>query len=284
MSKLLIILAVFSTVSNIFMYSFLMRFLKRNNGKIVAAFIALLITTLLFHSLNGNSKSDRFSIINTYPHDEKAFTQGLIFHDGYIYEGTGLHGRSSIRKVDVKTGKVLKQTNIPDKYFGEGITIFNSKIYQITWKSKTGFIYDTKSFEQTGSFTYPTQGWGITHNNRNLIISDGSSNLYFLDPDSFKIKRILIAKTGEGVKIKNLNELEYVDGKVYANIWQTNKIAIINEETGLLEDLIDLSKLKDQIKSDKKIDVLNGIAYNPENGHFYFTGKLWPKMFEVKLN
>ncbi len=259
--------------------------MKNNKFIKISALLAVFFAVLLIvaYSKTEPEKTYSIKVLNTFPHDKEAFTQGLVFDNGYLYESTGLHGRSSIRKVEIRTGKVLKKTVIPKKFFGEGITIFNNKIYQLTWRAKTGFIYDKESLENIGSFNYQTQGWGITHDDKNLILSDGSSNLYFLDPDSFETVKVLSVKTKEGKDIKFLNELEYIDGKIFSNVWQTNQVLIIDPENGIIENILDLSNLKKKIPGSKKIDVFNGIAYNPNSKTFYFTGKLWPKLFEVKL-
>lgn len=223
-----------------------------------------------------------YEILNTYPHDPAAFTQGLIYLDGELYEGTGLYGQSSLRQVDLETGTVLENSPIAAEYFGEGITIFDGKIYQLTWQNQTGFIYDQDSFELTGTFSYPTEGWGLTHDGSQLIMSDGTNNLYFLDPDTLEVNG-RIPVQDQGTPIVRLNELEYINGEIYANIWQTNKIVRINPETGLVTAWIDLTGLLPPESLTQHADVLNGIAYDSENGRLFVTGKLWPLLFEIKL-
>ena len=224
-----------------------------------------------------------YEIINSYPHDPTAFTQGLIYLDGVLYEGTGRHGQSSLREVDLETGDVQTYSTIPEQYFGEGITIFDDKIYQLTWKSQTGFIYDQDSFELLDTFTYPTEGWGLTHDGEQLIMSDGTNNLYFLDPDTLEIKNMISVLDVQGNPIMRLNELEYIDGEVYANIWQTNQIVRINPGTGQVTAWIDLTGILSPDSLTQPVDVLNGIAYDAENGRLFVTGKLWPNLFEIEL-
>jgi len=221
-------------------------------------------------------------IVNSYPHDHLAFTQGLAFHKGKLYESTGLHGRSSIRLVDLETGKVLQIKHLPEKYFGEGIALCDDRIIQLTWQSKLGFVYDRKTFRQLGEFSYPTDGWGIMYDGRKLVMSDGSATLYFLDPESFKeTGRIEVRDRGEPVS--RLNELEFVHGKIYANVWETDTIAQIDPVTGNVTGWIDLGELKAYMDLSRPIDVLNGIAYDTENDRLFVTGKLWPALFEIKL-
>ena len=224
-----------------------------------------------------------YEIINSYPHDPAAFTQGLIYLDDVLYEGTGRYGQSSLRKVDLETGTVTTLSSIPEQYFGEGITIFDNKIYQLTWQNQTGFIYDQDSFEMLDTFTYPTEGWGLTHDGQQLIMSDGTNNLYFLNPDTLEITHQIPVLDEQGNPIVRLNELEYIDGAVYANIWQTNHIVRINPETGQVTAWIDLTNLLPTATLTQPVDVLNGIAYDAENRRLYVTGKLWPTLFEIEL-
>jgi glutaminyl-peptide cyclotransferase len=223
-----------------------------------------------------------FSTVNTYPHDDTAFTQGLVYADSIFYEGTGLFGASSIRKVAPATGEILKVRNNSAAFFGEGIALFNDKIYQITWKSGICFVYDKKTFEISDQFSYTTEGWGLTHDGTNLIMSDGTANIYFRDPTTFlETKRIQV--TDDTGPIKNLNELEYIKGAIYANIWLTDRIAKIDPQTGQVISWIDLTNLlpqKDRRNSDA---VLNGIAYDPESDRLFVTGKWWPTIYEIRL-
>lgn len=223
-----------------------------------------------------------YTIVNTYPHDRQAFTQGLVFDQGGLYEGTGLRGQSSLRRVDVTTGAILQRRPLAARFFGEGITVLGEQIMQLTWRSHVGFVYDRRNFILLRQFTYDTEGWGITHDGSRLIMSDGTSNLYFLDPKTFQeISRVEVRDhTGP---VHRLNELEYIQGQVYANIWQTDRIARIDPGTGWVTAWIDLTgllPLEDRLQG---ADVLNGIAYDAERDRLFVTGKLWPKLFEIKI-
>lgn len=238
------------------------------------------------NSSYANEKIDTpvfgYKIVNTYPHNTNSFTQGLIFDKGVLYESTGLNGRSAVKIVDLKTGKTLKSHELPDNYFGEGIAIIENKIIQLTWRSKTGFVYDKKTLKLIKKFSYQTQGWGITYDGKYLIISDGSAVLYFMDPNTFKVVGTLEVY-GDNGKVSKLNELEYINGEIYANIWGTEKIARINPKTGRVTAWIDLSGLLNKEDKKNRVDVLNGIAFNSGKGSLFVTGKLWPKMFEIEL-
>jgi glutamine cyclotransferase len=223
-----------------------------------------------------------YRVVNVYPHDPKAFTQGLAFDEGILYEGTGLLARSSLRRVDLETGQVLQLHNLPAHVFGEGVTVFGDQIIQLTWKSRVGLVYDKETFEQQRDFTYPTEGWGLTHDGQRLIISDGSSTLHFLDPETLE-EIGWIDVHDDGVPVTRLNELEYVQGEVFANVWKTDLIARIDPETGRVVGWIGMAGLLRPEDHDGPIDVLNGIAYDPENDRLFVTGKLWPKLFEIKL-
>jgi glutamine cyclotransferase len=224
-----------------------------------------------------------FEVVAEYPHDPDAFTQGLILVDGQLYEGTGLNGASELRLVDLQTGDVLESHRLSDEFFGEGITVFGDKIYQITWQTQTAFVYDRETFEQIGTFTYDTQGWGLTHDGTSLVMSDGSDQLYFRDPETFEVTKQVSVRDGDNA-ISLLNELEYIDGVIWANVWRTNLIARIDPETGVVIDWLDLTALtEDVLATGQRIDVLNGIAWNPETGTAYVTGKFWPILFEIQL-
>ncbi|GJM15974.1 MAG: glutaminyl-peptide cyclotransferase [Thermodesulfobacteriota bacterium] len=223
-----------------------------------------------------------YKVVNTFSHDPESFTQGLFLEDGILYESTGLNGKSAVKKIDLKTGKVIQSRNMQDKFFGEGLTIVNDKIFQITWRSKTGFVYDKDSLEILRTFSYKTQGWGITYDGKYLIISDGSEILYFMDPKSFVVVGKLEVYNDNG-KVSKLNELEYIDGEIYANIWGKDLIARIDPKTGYVNSWIDLTGILSKEDRKGKEDVLNGIAYNPENNSLLVTGKLWPKIFEIKI-
>jgi len=223
-----------------------------------------------------------YEVLRTYPHDPAAFTQGLLFADGSLYEGTGLYGRSSLRKVDLQTGAVLQLYPLADRYFGEGVALFGERLIQLTWRAQTGFSYDRESFALRDQFSYPGEGWGLTQDGEHLIMSDGTSTLYFLDPETF-------AETGQiqvradDLPVKRLNELEWVDGEIFANIWQTDRIARIDPATGRVNGWIDLTGLLSREDRSQGVDVLNGIAYDAAEKRLFVTGKLWPKLFEIKL-
>ena len=225
-----------------------------------------------------------YQVINTYPHSTDHFTQGLEIHEGNFYESTGLKGKSGIFRFDINTGKILQSKMMNKKYFGEGITIFDNKIYQLTYKAKKGFIYDLKTFAVKDSFLYePKEGWGLTHNEQYIIKSDSSEFLRFLNPKTLNIEKEVAVYDQNG-PVKLLNELEYYKGYIYANIWTTNIIVKIDPNTGKVLSKINLSGiLSTMYNSEKEVDVLNGIAINPENGKIYVTGKLWPEIFEIKL-
>ncbi len=223
-----------------------------------------------------------YEIVNRYPHDTGAFTQGLAFDQGILYEGTGLYGRSSLRKVDLATGRVNQIYELPAQYFGEGITIFGDMIVQLTWKSGRGFIYDCDRFERKGDFTYATEGWGITHDGERLIMSDGTSTLYFLDPATLSTIGHVEVYNND-TPVNRLNELEYINGQIYANVWQTDDIAVIDPDSGQLTAWLDLSGLLSPQDHSTPVDVLNGIAYDAANDRLFVTGKLWPWLFEIRL-
>ena len=223
-----------------------------------------------------------YAVVNTYPHDTGAFTQGLVLTDEGLFAGTGLHGASTLRRVALETGAVLQQTALDASYFGEGITVLGERVYQLTWQENTGFVYDRDSFTQTGTFTYEGEGWGLTHDGQRLIMSDGTAWLRFLDPDT-------LAETGrievrsDGSPVTRLNELEYIEGRVFANVWRTDYIVIIDPETGDVVSWVDLAGLLPDEDRTVQTDVLNGIAYDAEAGRIFVTGKRWPKLFEIAL-
>ena len=224
-----------------------------------------------------------YKIVNTYPHDRNAFTQGLVFDDGFLYEGTGICGESTLRKVELETGKVLKLYHLPAKFFGEGVTLWEDKLIQLTWQSRLGFVYDKESFVLLREFIYPTEGWGITRDGKRLIMSDGTATLYFLNPDTFEeIGQIEVRD--KGVPVTNLNELEYIKGEIYANVWLTNRIARISPETGQVVGWIYLEGLLSEEDRLQPVDVLNGIAYDAKHDRLFITGKYWPKLFEIELS
>ena len=243
--------------------------------------------TLSFFSLTNYVSAKEllrydYEVINTYPHDPTAFTQGLIFNNGYLYESTGNYGRSSLRKVDLETGKVLQKISIDRKFFAEGLTSHDSQLVQLTWRAGTGFFYNKDNFSLKKTVNFPGEGWGLTSYRGQLIMSDGSSFLRFLDPLDFtEIKRLQVSMSGK--PIKNLNELEMVNGYIFANIWQTSQLAIISPESGQLAGVVNLAGLLNKYAPGVKADVLNGIAYDVEGDRLFVTGKYWPKLFEIKL-
>jgi len=233
-----------------------------------------------------------YKLLNTYPHDKEAYTQGLEYKDGYLYESTGRRGQSTLRKVEIKTGKVLQKIDLDAKYFGEGMTIFNNKIYWLTWQARKGFIYDLETFKQLGSFNYDNsnEGWGLTHSDSELIKTDGTNKIWFLNPENQQEKRNIQVYTHDRA-LDKLNEIEYINGKIFSNYWKTDgkvksTIAIIDPNSGVVEGLIGLDDLRNIILKEQTLDqdeVLNGIAYDAENNRLFVTGKHWGKLFEIEL-
>jgi glutaminyl-peptide cyclotransferase len=221
-------------------------------------------------------------VVESYPHDPHAFTQGLEYYDGYLYESTGRSKQSTLRRTVLETGAVLNQVNLPSEYFGEGLTIFRGKIYQLTWLSKIGFIYDVRTFRRIGEFHYVSEGWGLTHDDASLILSDGSNKLQFIDPTSFKIVRTLEVYAGN-VAVTNLNELEYIDGEIFANVWHSPRIARIDPHSGQVLAWIDLASVVARSKHEPE-DVLNGIAYDAKRRRLFVTGKNWAEILEIKVD
>ena len=234
--------------------------------------------------LEKSSDDIPYKITNTYPHPPGSFTQGFVFEDGFLYEGTGQYGSSSLRKIKLETGEIVKEIKLPRHLFGEGITIFKDTIIQLTWFSQTGFVYDKNTFLRLDTFRYPVpkEGWGITTDGKHLIISDGSNRLYFMDPESYELIRRLDVYDDHG-PVQNVNELEYVEGDIYANIWQLPKIIRIDTNSGRVKGTIDLRELVPKQFRGHNDYVLNGIAYNPLKKRFLVTGKMWPYVFEMEL-
>ena len=255
---------------------------------IIAAIVLIAVVLLGIQQLRDKdavgtrvAPSYTYKVLNTFPHDRGAFTQGLVFAAGKLYEGTGLKGRSSLREVDLETGEVLRVHNLADVYFGEGITVWDDTIVQLTLSSGTGFIYDAATFELRREFTYTTGGWGMTSDGERLIMSDGTSMLHFLDPVTLQRVGQVIVK--DGIRpIIGLNELDYIDGEVFANVWQTNLIARISPESGEVTAWIDLTGILDPADRPGS-NVLNGIAYDAAGDRLFITGKLWPHLFEIEL-
>jgi len=223
-----------------------------------------------------------YRVVAEYPHDPEAYTQGLVLIDGVLYEGTGLTGRSSLRRVDLESGEVLQIESLDDALFGEGVAVLEDRVYQLTWTSGVCFVYDRESFELQGTFSYGGEGWGLTTDGRQLIMSDGSNRLVFRDPETFEETGRVDVYDGD-VPVSSLNELEYVDGEVWANVYQTDRIARIDPLTGDVTGWIDLTGLLPESVEADAVDVLNGIAHDPETGRIFVTGKLWPTLFEIEL-
>jgi glutamine cyclotransferase len=248
--------------------------------------VLIAISAAIFLLLNNNTAANHqnlhftYEIVKVYPHDSTAFTQGLVFEDGFLYESTGLRGSSTLRRVELETGNIVQIRALSDTYFAEGIAIIGDKIVQLTWDSNVGFLYDKYSFDLISEFSYSTQGWGITYDGNRLIMSDGTANLYFLDPNSFEVVGQI--EVHDESPVDNLNELEYIEGKIYANIWGQEKIVIISPENGQIEGWIDLTGIYD-LKNNGANNVLNGIAYDSKENRLFVTGKRWSRLFEIKL-
>jgi glutamine cyclotransferase len=223
-----------------------------------------------------------YEVVHVWPHDPNAFTQGLVFHDGKLLESTGQEGRSSLRRVELETGTVPQKVDVPEPYFAEGITLLKGKIYQLTWQHQLGFIYDAWTFEKIGQFNYQGEGWGLANDGQSLILSDGSNRLRFLDPDNFQVRKTIAVLDGT-MPVMEINELEYVKGEIYANIWHADRIARIDPQTGRVVGWIDLTGLLARGEVHDEEAVLNGIAYDETNGRLFVTGKLWPKLFEIRV-
>ena len=221
-----------------------------------------------------------YELVHIYPHDRGAFTQGLLYLDGVLYESTGLNGESSLRKVDLETGKVLQQISIPAEYFAEGLALKDGKLFQLTWQNHKCFVYDLATFKEEKEFTYPTEGWGLTTDDSELVMSDGSAQIFFLDPKTFEVKRTINAHTNR--LVPQLNELEFIKGEIFANVWTTQFIVRINPADGQIVGVIDLSGILPP-EDRAGTDVLNGIAYDGAGGRLFVTGKHWPKLFEIRL-
>ena len=226
-----------------------------------------------------------YEIVKTYPHDPKSFTQGLVFDNGIFYESAGLNaahsGHSTLRKVEVATGKVLKLVDVPEPYFAEGLALFEGKLFQLTWQHHKGFIYDRDTFAAQGEFNYSGEGWGLTQDDKSLILSDGTHQLRFLDPVTFQEQRRISVVDRAG-PVDELNELEYVKGEIFANVWMEDRIVRVDPKDGKILGWIDMRGLKDE-QDGPEADVLNGIAYDAAQDHLYVTGKKWSKLFEIRL-
>ena len=245
--------------------------------------IAWLLCLLLLGAVGCKAQAvDSYRVVKAYPHDSQAFTQGLIYLDGYLYESTGLNGHSTLREVDLESGRVLREVDVPQQYFAEGLTNWGSTLIQLTWKKNVAFVYDRATFRLLKTFHYPWEGWGLTQDGKHLIMSDGSETIHFLDPDTFKqVRKIRV--TDRGKPVQNLNELEYIHGEIYANVWMSNRIARISPSTGKVLSWIDLSGILPSVEVTGEGAVLNGIAYDAAHNRLFVTGKDWPRLFEITV-
>jgi len=223
-----------------------------------------------------------YQVLAIYPHDPTAFTQGLVYMKGFLYESTGIYGESSLRKVLPESGEVLQQVDLSGEYFGEGLTVWEEMLVQLTWQNGLGFVYDRGDFSLVDQFTYATEGWGLTQNGEHLIMSDGSSTLYFLSPEIYEVVRT-VTVTYDGEEIQNLNELEYIRGEVFANIWYADDIIRINPETGEVAGWIDMAGILPEEEHTATTDVLNGIAYDAVQDRLFVSGKCWPNLYQIRL-
>jgi glutamine cyclotransferase len=247
---------------------------------ILAGIIWVAVTNFGQAPPNNGETRYTYRIIQTYPHDTNAFTEGLVYSNGSLYESTGEYGTSTLRQVDLETGGVTQKITLANQYYGEGLALVDDLLVQLTWKEHTGFVYDASTFGLRGNFSYPTEGWGLTYDGHQLIMSDGTSTLYFLDPSTYE-RTGSIEVQDANTSIINLNELEYINGSIYANIWLTNQIAVINPQTGQLQATIDLAGI---YQSSDPNAVLNGIAYDKQNNRLFVTGKDWPNLYQIELN
>ena len=244
-------------------------------------FTIILMSLLILSCADAQVKEYSLEVVAEYPHDTESYTQGLFFHDGQMYESTGLHGKSTFRMVDMQTGKALKRLDFDDKYFVECSVMWKGNLYILTWETKMAFVYDAETLEYKSSWKYPREGWGITTDGKQLIASDGSAYLYFMN-ENFALDR-KVRVTIEDRPIRFINELEYIDGKIWANVYTSDEIVIINPKDGKIQGIVDCRGLLPKELRTPTTDVLNGIAYNPADGKIYLTGKNWPKLYEVRL-
>jgi glutamine cyclotransferase len=248
----------------------------------LSALVPLLILASTSFRVAGGTSADTYRILHTYPHDQQAFTQGLVYVDGHLYESTGIRGQSTLREEDLETGRIQRMQAVSDQYFAEGLTDWNNTLVQLTWQSHVAFVYDRATFRLLRTFSYTGEGWGLTHDAKSLILSDGTSTLRFFDPETFKeVRRITV--TDRGKPVTELNELEYIHGEIYANVWYADRIARIAPATGHVIGWIDLKGLMPRSQLSEDGAVLNGIAYDAAHNRLFVTGKLWPKIFEITL-
>ena len=251
------------------------------NCRAIYSLVIIVLSLLASSCVNAKVRQYKAQVVAEYPHDRTSYTQGLFFYDGQMYESTGLNGKSTFRKVDIRTGKALYRLNFDRLYFLEGSVEKDDNIYMLTWQNNVAFVYDSKTLKYKKSYSYPREGWGLTTDGKSLIASDGSANLYFLD-DDFRTARKLNVRLN-GRPVNDLNELEYIDGKIWANVYLTDLIVIVNPANGNVEATVDCSGLLPSRLRYDDTDVLNGIAYNPQNGKIYLTGKNWCRLYEIKL-
>jgi glutaminyl-peptide cyclotransferase len=262
--------------------------MKGTFSRLVLLFLLAASSPLLHgqtsHQVSANNTPEyTFTVVQAFPHDTAAYTQGLAYRDGFLYEGTGRNGRSSLRKVRIETGEVVQRVDLGSEFFGEGITIVNDKVFQLTWTSKVGFVYDLNDFHLLRRFSYSGEGWGLATDGRDLFLSDGTAEIRVLDAETFQEKRRLKVHDGS-TRVDQLNELEFVEGQIFANVWHSNRIARISPRTGEVVGWIDLTGLLSSVYRLEPEAVLNGIAYDPARKRLFVTGKLWPSVFEISLS
>lgn len=247
--------------------------------------VAALVSSPTFAGAQTGTKPTEytFTVARSFPHDAAAYTQGLAYRGGFLYEGTGINGRSSLRKVSLESGAVVQRVDLPSEFFGEGITIYKNRVFQLTWKSHLCFVYDLNDFRQVKQFSFTDEGWGLAANSRELFMSDGTSEIRVLDPDTFQEKRRINVRDGSK-PVDQLNELEFVEGQIFANVWHSNRIARISPETGTVVGWIDVTGLLSPVFHLGPEAVLNGIAYDSLGKRLFVTGKLWPNVFEIKVS
>jgi glutaminyl-peptide cyclotransferase len=249
----------------------------------LGALVVLCVTVGCRQDEPAAAPSVDYRVVQTFPHDPAAFTQGLVIDDGVLFESTGLYGRSSLRRVDLTTGRVLQQVRLPDRYFGEGCVVVDDRIYQLTWRAGVGFIFDRVTLQHIGEFTYSGEGWGLTYDGARLVMSDGTARLRFLSTNDFAVVR-QVEVTRDGQPLTGLNELEWIEGEVWANVFRTDTVVRIDPGSGEVVDTLDFAGLlTPELRQGRRVDVLNGIAYDAATQRLFLTGKLWPVLFEVEV-